>query len=165
MFLFVATGDDLLTAGLRCLPWAVWKKEKKYHLARERHTDGCSNTQLQAIYFRCHKVWFKVSVFLLNEDHADCLDTWNPVVLRLQLRREKHTLLSRNKQSFIHIEGHTCFNRQSHKNINGMPEPYKAAAELLTRLVYRARIGPTVSTTASEISLKAGEKMSSSSGP
>lgn len=37
-------------------------------------------------------------MFLLNEDHADCLDTWNPVVLRLQLWRENDTQSSSNKQ-------------------------------------------------------------------
>lgn len=71
------------SSGLPCWPCAVWKKGNKYHLAWVRHPG--SSTQLQGIYFGCHKVWFKEFVFLLNEDHADCLDTWNPVVLRLQL--------------------------------------------------------------------------------
>lgn len=36
-------------------------------------------------------------VFLLNEDNVDCLETWNPVVLRLELWRENQTQWSWNK--------------------------------------------------------------------
>lgn len=50
-----------------------------------------SSTQLPAICLQCHNVGVRGFVFLLNEDNVDRLDTWNPVVLRLELWRENQT--------------------------------------------------------------------------
>lgn len=73
-------------------------------------------------------------MFLLNEDHADCLDTWNPVVLRLQLWRENDTQSSSNKQVralFSDITPHTHTHTHGEVIIS-MLENLKVALDMST---------------------------------
>lgn len=111
------TADELPITQADTVGLVLLGKRERNHLARVRHSDGgsSSSTQLQGIYFWCHKVWFKGLVFLLNKDHVDCLDTWNPVVLRLQLWGQNQILLSWNKQVlFLDIRS-TTKNLPNHK--------------------------------------------------
>lgn len=84
----------------------------------------------QGIYFRRHKEWFKAFVFLLNEDHADCLDTWNLVVLWLQLGGKTTFSYAQINKSGAYFQ--TQESPYFSKVINDTSGPYKA----LTVLAY-----------------------------